>query len=77
MLMSMNVWLGPFIPYMSRHNMHNVHCTHVKHVKRQVKHEMKTDQVFHRQQIHHNVYTESTVKVASSYLFGKTLVAFS
>ena len=57
--------------------MNDAYCTHVKHVNRQVKHEMKTDQVFHRWHIHHIVYTESIGRVASSYLFGKILVAFS
>ena len=57
--------------------MHDAYCTHVKHENRQVKHDMKTDQVFHRQLILLIDYAESTGRVASSYLFGKTLVAFS
>ena len=75
--MSMDVWKEPITPHMSRHDMHDAYCTPVKHVNRQAKDDMKTYQVFHRRHIHHIVYRESTGRVASSYLFGKTLVAFS
>ena len=57
--------------------MHDAYCSHVKHVNRQGKHDLKTDSVLHRRYIHHIVYTEATWRVASSCLFGKTLVAFS